>query len=278
MIITWGYSWVLMKEALDYMEPLAFVGMRCLTGALVLLPLTLRTVKGTEIPSGSRFFNYLLVGIFQTTAMFAFLIYGMKFVTAGKSAVFLYTMPVWTIILFHFLTGDKITRSRWTGTLLGLAGILFIIGWDTITTQSAEILFGEMLIIIAAICWAIANIIVKKRMAGDSPYRATSFQLLLGSILLLVLSFATEDFFAMEITPYSLYIILFTGVIASAVNFSIWFYLIRNADMNLTTFSSMLVPVCGLIFDRILLGTVLDAGIIVGGILILFSIHRVSGK
>ena len=52
-----------------------------------------------------------------------------------------------------------------------------------------------------------------------------------------------------EWTPHSVYILLFTGLIASAVDFTIWFYLIKKLDINITTFSSMLVPVFGLFFD-----------------------------
>ena len=38
VIITWGYSWVLMKQALDYMEPITFVALRIASvGGLVIL-------------------------------------------------------------------------------------------------------------------------------------------------------------------------------------------------------------------------------------------------
>ena len=71
---------------------------------------------------------------------------------------------------------------------------------------------------------------------------------------------------------------MFTGLIASAVDFTIWFYLLKNLDIKITTFSSMLVPVFGLIFDWMILGNRLDAGVIIGGALILLGIYKVSKK
>jgi drug/metabolite transporter (DMT)-like permease len=38
----------------------------------------------------------------------------------------------------------------------------------------------------------------------------------------------------------------------------------------------MLVPVCGLLFDWMILGTKLDIGIVIGSMLILFGIYQVS--
>lgn len=267
---------MLMKEALDYMGPLTFVGLRCLVGAITLLPIAFWMNSRRTIPY--RYKDYLIIGIFQTTAMFALIIYGMKYVTAGKSAVFLYTMPVWTSFLVHFLVKDKLSLSKWLGLVLGFAGIIFILGWDTLAEQNPRIVFGEFLIILAAISWAIANIIMKQRLPGEKPYTVTAFQLLFGSLILIALAAGTEDVQAIELTTYSVYILLFTGVIASAINFSVWFYLIKNIDINITTFSSMMVPVFGLIFDRLLLGTRLDIGVIVGGIFILMGIYKISKK
>lgn len=276
VIVTWGYSWVLMKEALDYMGPLTFVGVRCMIGALTLMPIAYW--MNSSRSSAYRFRDYLIIGIFQTTAMFALVIYGMKYVTAGKSAVFLYTMPIWTSFLVHFLLREKLTGKQWLGLVLGFTGILFILGWDTLTTQNIEIVFGEFLIILAAISWAIANIIMRQRLPGEKPSTLTAFQLFFGSLVLIAMAAGTENLLDITLTPYSVYILLFTGIIASAINFSIWFYLIKNIDINITTFSSMLVPVFGLVFDRLLLGTSLDTGVIVGGIFILFGIYRISNR
>lgn len=276
VITTWGYSWVLMKEALRYMEPLTFVGLRCLIGALSLFPVAYWMNSSRSEPY--RYRDYLLIGIFQTTAMFALVIYGMKYVTAGKSAVFLYTMPVWTSFLVHFFLGERLTPGKWLGLVLGFTGIIFIMGWDTLAVQDADIIFGEVLIILAAISWAIANIIMKQRVHGEKPYTVTAFQLLFGSLILIAMAAGTEDITGVTLTPYSLYILVFTGVIASALNFSIWFYLIKSIDINITTFSSMLVPVFGLVFDWLLLGTKLDAGVIVGGMFILSGIYNISKR
>lgn len=273
-IITWGYSWVLMKQALNYMEPFTFVALRNSVGAIFLLPIIFR--NNSFNISNIKNLDYFIVGILQTTAMFALIIYGMKFVTAGKTSVVLYTMPIWTSLFLHFFLKEKLSSSKWLGVLFGFIGILFILGWDTISKQNMQIIFGEILILLAAISWAIANIWNKKRLSDHNPSIVNGYQLMIGSIFLILLSVSAEGIFDVRWTPYSIFIILFTGIIASAVNFSIWFHLINKLDINTTTFSSLLVPVFGLIFDWLILETNLDVGVIVGGIFILFGIYKIS--
>lgn len=273
-IITWGYSWVLMKMGLEYAEPLTFAAWRCGVGALILLIFV--RIRSTPWPRLNKMPDYLMVGLFQTTIMFGFMLYGMKRVTAGKTAVLLYTMPLWTIILVHFYLKEKVSISRWTGVALGTVGIICILGWDTLVNQNIDIFIGELLIIAGAVSWAVANIWAKTRMSREDVYMISTLQMTFGAIGLAILAIPTEGIFNFELTALSIYILLFTAIVATAVDFTIWYYLIQNLDIGITTFSSMLVPVFGLIFDWAILGNKLDAGIIAGGFLILAGIYKVS--
>ncbi len=274
VVITWGYSWVLMKIGLRYMEPLTFAAYRCGVGGLAMLPFLY--MKGFSFPKGEKWLNYIIVGLFQTTGMFGFMLYGMKLVTAGKTAVLLYTMSIWTCLLGHFYLKERLSTSRWLGVLSGFLGILFILGWDAIVNQDAEILFGEFLILIGSVSWAISNIWVKKTMMNEDTYLVNGIQLLIGTAGLALLALPTEGLEYVKWTWVSTSIIIFTGVVASTINFTIWFYLLKKLDTYAVTVSVMLVPVLGLFFDWLQLGKRLDIGIIIGGILILAGIYQVS--
>jgi len=274
VIVTWGYSWVLMKTGLDYLDPFTFSTVRCGLGAISLLPFLLFKYK--KLPAKKVLKDITIVGIFQTTLMFGFLLYGMQFVTAGKSAVLLYTMPIWTSLYVHFYLRQKLNRNKWKGLVFGTVGILCILGWDTIFKQDTKIIFGETLIIIASISWATSNVWAKKNLHNVDPFYVNGFQLLLGTLGLAGITFFTIGFPEIRWNGELIYILAFTGLIASAINFSIWFYLIKKIDINITTFSSMLVPVCSLVMDWWLLGNNLDAGIISGGAFIIIALYYIS--
>jgi len=273
-VTTWGYSWVLMKMGLGYSEPFTFATWRCAIGAAsMMVYLSVRPVKW---PAMRKLPDYIVIGLFQTTFMFGLMLYGMKYVTAGKTSVLLYTMPIWTILLVNFYLKEKLNSGKWMGVTLGSAGIICILGWDTLVNQNLQILMGELLVLAGAVSWAVSNIWVKKRMVGEDIYAMSSLQLAFGAIGLALLAAPTEGVFNVDLNAHSIYILLFTGIIASAVDFTIWFYLLKKMDINILTFSSMLVPVFGLLFDWLLLGNPLDPGILVGGLLILGGIYKVS--
>ncbi len=274
VITTWGYSWVLMKMGLGYGEPFTFAAWRCAIGGVAMIIFV--RAKSIEWPKLEKLPDYLMIAILQTTLMFGLMLYGMKYVTAGKTSVLLYTMPIWTIFLVHFYLKQRLNTAKWIGVALGTTGIICILGWDTLVNQDSQILFGELLIIGGAISWAVSNIWVKKRMGGENIYMVSSLQLAFGAIGLALLAIPTEGLFNLQWNAHSIYILLFTGLIASAVDFTIWFYLLKNLDIKITTFSSMLVPVFGLMFDWAILGNHLDTGVIVGGALILVGIYKVS--
>lgn len=274
VILTWGYSWVLMKIGLKYAGPFTFATWRCSIAGLAIIPFLY--MKGIAFPRIEKLPSYVFVGLFQTTIMFGLMLYGMKFVTAGKTAVLLYTMPIWTILLVRYYLKEKLDRSHWRGIASGCLGIIFILGWDTLVHQNLSILIGELLVITGAISWAISNIWVKRRMVAENTYMLSGMQLIIGSVGLALLAIPTEGIFNVRWTAESIYAILFTAIVASTIDFTIWFYLLKNMDLKTATFSSMLVPVCGLLLDWIILGTKLDIGIVIGGILILFGIYQVS--
>ncbi len=275
-IVTWGYSWVLMKMGLEYAEPFTFGAWRMIIAAVAMLVYV--RAKSIKWPEMRKLPDYAMIGLFQTTLTFGLMLYGMLYVTAGKTSVLLYTMPIWTMFMVHFYLKERLKTAKWMGVAIGTVGIIFILGRDVLYYHSSEVLFGELLIIGGAIAWAVSNIWMKKRMGNENVYMVSALQLSIGAIGLIVIALPTEGLLVVDWNAHSLYILLFTGIIASAVDFTIWFYLLKNLDIKITTFSSMLVPVFGLIFDWLLLGNTLDYGVIIGGALILIGIYQVSKK
>ncbi len=274
LVVTWGYSWVMMKIGLGFMGPFTLATWRCAVGSLGMFPL----LKGIPWPKREKWPYYVAVGLLQTTGMFGLMLHGMKFVTAGKTSVLLYTMPLWTSLLAHFYLKEKLNASRWVGVISGGIGILCILGWDTLVNQSAQILFGEFLVITGAVSWAIANIVIKKQMPNENAYMVNGLQMPIGTLGLALLSLPVEGLWHIKWTWVSVGVILFTGVVASTINFTIWFYLLKKLDTHTAASASMLVPVFGLLFDWLQLGKGLDTGVIVGGVLILAGIYQVSKR
>lgn len=259
------------------MGPFTFVTWRCALAGLAMIPVLY--VMKAQWPRRERWLDYGAVGLFLTTGLFGLLIYGMQFVSAGKTAVLLYTMPMWTSLAAHFYLKETLSANRWIGIACGALGIGCILGWDIVTIRDSRIIFGEAMVVMAALSWTVANMWMKKRLSDDNPFTVNGVQSIIGAIGLAAIAFAHDGGVTdIHWTPLAMFSIVFTAIIASTVNFTIWFYLLKRMDTHTVAHAVMLVPVFGLTFDWLILDSSIDLGLIAGGALILLGIYIVSNK
>lgn len=268
--ILWGYAWVLMKASLEYMGPFTFSSFRFGIGAITLLLLCWLFKLG--LPQRRYWKPLLIIGTLQTGVVFLLVMFALMFVGAGKSSVLLYSMPMWSSLLAVKFLDEKLTPLKMAGLIIGMIGLLTILGWDIFTGQKAEVIFGELLIIIAAISWAISNIYYRLKVQELPKIQASAFQMLFGAVGIFIVTLIMESGQSIEINFHSIYYILFTGVLASAFCFTVWFMIMSVVDMVTATISTLLVPIFGLIFSSLLLKEQLTIGVIIGSSLILIGI------
>ncbi|TFJ94284.1 DMT family transporter [Lentibacillus salicampi] len=276
--IIWGYAWVFMKASLNFMGPFTFSAFRFGTGAATLL-LALWILKSGRPPR--RMWKHLvIVGILQTTIVFTFVMYGMQFVDAGKSSVLLYSMPLWSSIFAVKILGEKITNGKVLGLILGMIGLVTILGWDIFFVQDSSVIFGEVLIIVAAVSWAASNVYYRVKLEGMTQLQVSAYQMLFGTIGILIATLFAEWGEPVVLTGESIFYILFTGVLASALCFTVWFVLLSLIDMVTATLSTLLVPVFGLFFGWWVLGEELTNSILLGSgmIIVGIAVAQVFGK
>ncbi|GAA0446889.1 DMT family transporter [Lentibacillus halophilus] len=259
-----------MKAVLDFMGPFTFSVFRFGTGALTLL-LLIWVLKAGKPPK-HMWKHLIVVGILQTGVVFSFVMYGMQFVDAGKSSVLLYSMPLWSSILAVKLLGETMTRGKITGLVMGMIGLVLILGRDIFFVKDPAIIFGELLIVAAALAWAASNMYYRLKLEGMTQLQVSAYQMLFGTIGILAATVLMEWGEPVRLTGSSIFYILFTGVLASALCFTVWFILLSTIDMVTATLSTLLVPVFGLFFSWWILGEAFTGSIIAGSALVITGI------
>jgi drug/metabolite transporter (DMT)-like permease len=126
--LTWGYTWVLAKQGLAYAPPFAFAAERCVGGALaLLLALKLMGRPLKLVAPGAT----MAIGLAQVAGFMMFQTWALVEGGPGKTAVLIFTMPIWTLLMAWPILGERVRGKQWLAagsTLLGL--ILIIEPWD----------------------------------------------------------------------------------------------------------------------------------------------------
>ncbi|WAA11754.1 DMT family transporter [Fervidibacillus halotolerans] len=268
--ILWGYAWVLMKAGLDYMGPFAFSTFRFSTGTLTLF--FLLSILKLGIPARKYWVHLAIVGMLQTTFVFLSVMYGLLFIGAGKASILLYSMPLWSSLLAVPFLKEEMSIKKILGLGLGMFGLVIIVGFDILFVRDGKAIFGELLILFGALSWAISNIYYRKTLLSLPKLQTSAFQMFFGTIGIFIAYMFTEWKEPIQWNGLSISYVLFTGIVASALCFTVWFVIISSVDMASATISTLLVPVFGLLFSSLLLGENITLETFIGSILIILGI------
>jgi len=260
--VTWGYTWVLAKQALAYAPPFAFAAERSLGGALALfvaLRLMGRPLK--LIAPGAT----LAIGLFQITGFMALSTWALVEGGPGKTAVLIFTMPIWVLLIAWPILGERIRGTQWLAAASTLTGLLLIIEpWNMHTS-----LFSKFLGVMAALCWAIGTVLIKRLRSRQQIdlLSLTTWQMLIGAVPLVLLAVVIPE----RPTDWSatyIGILAFMSVISTAFCWWLWITLLDRVPAWEASLSVLGTPVVAIASARLTLGEDFSFGELTGILLI----------
>jgi drug/metabolite transporter (DMT)-like permease len=252
VILIWGISWPMNKIGLEYMSPLLFAAGRLILATASMLLIVIFT-KNFIWPTRQDLPIILTIGLLQMGIFVLLINIGLHFVEAGRSSILVYTTPIWVTPIAIFIFKENAGLLKWLGLILGVAGIVVLFGPWGIHWNDHMALLGNGILLLAALCWAIAILCARYMKWHHSPLAIVPWQLLIGTIPVLILVLFEP---AAKVIHWNWSLtgaLLFTGVMASAL--ATWGIIVISKELpSMTTSLSLLgVPVTGLIFSAILL-------------------------
>lgn len=246
--VTWGYTWVLAKQALEYAPPFAFAAERCLGGALALLAaLRLMGRPLKLVAPGAT----IAIGLAQVTGFMLFQTWALVEGGPGKTAVLIFTMPIWTLLLAWPILGERIRGKQWLAAASTLIGLVLIIEpWSMHSS-----LFSKFLGVTAALCWAIGTVLVKRLRAKQKVdlLSLTTWQMLIGSMPLVLLALLVPEH-ATDWTAAYIGILAFMSVISTAFCWWLWITLLDRVPAWEASLSVLGTPVVAIVSSRLMMG------------------------
>jgi drug/metabolite transporter (DMT)-like permease len=171
--------------ALHQIPPLAFVAIRFGIAA-VLLTLLLRWREGSVAPPPGKFWQLVWLGIAGNTIYQLCFVFGLSMTTAANSALLLAATPVIVALLGGLLGIERVTRHTVCGIALAVVGMILVLAARG-AALSRQTLRGDLLMLVAVMCWAIYVLGVRKLGVGYSSLRITTLTMLTGTPGLLLL-------------------------------------------------------------------------------------------
>jgi drug/metabolite transporter (DMT)-like permease len=250
----WGYNWVVMKECLRYSGALDFAALRTSMGAVGLFALLLWKRKPLR-PKEIRW--TILLGLLSTTGCIGFVTVALVTGGVGKTAILVYTMPFYALIMARPLLGEYIRGLQWVAVILAFAGLMTILEpWKLQNTT-----VSTLLALLSGISWAGSAIVMKimRKKTDIDLVSLSAWQMLFGSIPLVILALTIPQ----RPIEWSLYFtggVIYTSVIGQSFTLLLWFYILNKLSVGMASMGTLATPVIGVICASIQLGDPVRAG------------------
>ncbi|MCD6289901.1 MAG: EamA family transporter [Anaerolineae bacterium] len=186
MVIIWGANFIATKVALRTISPLSFNALRFPT-ATMLFVLILRH-RGQPLGiARADVWKVIALGILGHGLYQVFFIEGLAHTTAANSSLLMATVPVFVALFSVALRIEHVAWRRWLGIFLSFAGIVLVtVGSGGRLDWGGSHLLGDMLILGAAITWAMYTVASKPLLTRYSPLHWMAVTMIPGTIVLVL--------------------------------------------------------------------------------------------
>jgi drug/metabolite transporter (DMT)-like permease len=270
----WALCFPLINIGLSSAPPLKFAGLRALIAGVTVLLLAFGMRQA--LPRGWRVWLLLAVVAFGATTLgfFGMFIGGAR-VAPGLATVIENTQPLIATTLAWLVLGESLGQRRRVGLLLGFGGIL-VISLPRFLDTAASSGSGIAILLVSAIGVALANVTLKSLAGKVDVLMAVGWQLLLGSVPLLVAGLLFEQQQAVHWDGMFLFVLLILSLLGTAAASVLWFFLLRRAALGRLNTFMFLTPVFGLLLSLVLFGERFNAWEIAGTALVLSGVWQMT--
>ena len=270
-----AFNQILVKYVNQGIQPVFFAGLRSALAILfVALWLWLRgrppRFERASLAAG------LLIGV-AFSAEFLFLFIALDLTTVGRSALIMYSMPVWMGVLAHFyLPGERLTPLKAAGLGLAFAGTTWAILSKNASGQPSVL--GDICALFAAWGWAGTAFVARKsRLRAAGPEAQLFWMVLVSAPLLLVASFFFGPFLR-DIQPVHWLWVVFQAGVVVAGGFITWLWLLSVYPTSTVASFSFLTPIFAIFLGHVIFGELLSPSLIGAAALVSLGIVLVNRR
>lgn len=196
--LIYGVTFTLAKDVMPvYIKPFGFIVLR-VAGATLLFWITGLFMKHEKIDRKDfpRIFFAALFGVALNMLCF---FKGLSLTTPINAASIMVTTPILVFILAIIILKEKLSIRKGAGVVIGLMGAMVLIFYKQQVSSGGEnIRFGNFLVLINAVSYALYFIIVKKLLEKYNPF--TFIKWLYLTALILVIPFGIKELLEVDFT------------------------------------------------------------------------------
>lgn len=197
-----------------------------------------------------------------------FLFYGLRHTSPVNGALIMALCPALITFLSALLMRERVSGRQLAGLALGLAGVAVVVSHGSLQALlSLTFQIGDLLVLVAASCWAVYSTIPSRFITGLPPLQITTGSIALGGILISAFAMSTQNDFWHAPPASVMAAVLTMSLLGSVLAYLWWNDGVKEAGAGTAALFMNLVPVFAALIG-IALGQHLAASQIAGAVLV----------
>jgi drug/metabolite transporter (DMT)-like permease len=270
-MVFWAGNFIVVKEAIGILPPVGFTFLRYLIASATLL-LLLRWREGAfTLPKGD-IIRIAALGIVGFGCYQILWPVALQSIPAGDSALLIAATPVLTALLAMATGADTPNAVKLVGAFVAFVGVALVIGEGQGLDLGAS-LFGDVLTLAAAACWAVYTVFGATILRRHSPLVTTAWAVTAGTVFLAPVGIGQltgVDF--STVNPAVIAAILYSGILAAGIANVVIFHAVKLLGPTRVTALQFLVPALAVVMAAVFLAEPIRPIQLVGGAIILAGV------
>lgn len=268
----WGASYIFIRVAVEPFGPVLLMFSRVALSAVILLGYA--RLRGLRLDLRRHWLKFLVLGFLGSALPFVLIAWAQLTVTASMAAILMSTTPLFTALVAAVGLGERLTVSKLLGAMLGIIGVTVTVGGSALSLD-AGVIAASAALLLATLCYALGGVFAKRYLTGLSHLSLSSGQLLSAAFLLAPVSLA--DLPLATPPPDAALALLALAILCTAFAYQLYYYLIISAGPTKALTVTLLIPVFGVLMGGVLLQEPISSGMLIGLVIVLFSVGLVTG-
>lgn len=273
LVALWGSNFMFVKIGVATVPPATLAAGRLLVGAVVLIAVI--RALGHPFPRPSRaWIPYILLAVVGNSLPFWLISWGQQTIDSALAGILMAIMPLATLVMAHiWVTGERLTRNRALGFVLGFAGIVVLMGPAALAGLggSAGRVLAQLAVLGGALCYAIQSVLVRITLKGDVMVASAAI-LAIAAAVSLPIAIAVDQPWKLAPSAASIWAVVWMGIGPTAIATLAFIKLIGSAGPTFMSLVNYCVPVVAVFLGVAILGETPHANAYAGLVLILSGI------
>jgi len=243
------------------------------TGFLLILTLLSGNMRRVDKPDYKRL---LLLGLLCVPLNQGLFLWGLSYTTPTHGAILYSTVPIVVFLLAHFYLKEPFKWLKIAGIALAFCGVVYIMLEKGLKFET-QYLFGDFLILLAVLSWAVYTVMGKPYLNKYGPPFLTFTAVAIGTVVFLPFGIIpTVQYDWSSVSTKALLSLGYIAFLTSGIAYILWYYALSKMEASRVAVVNNFQPVVTALLSFAFYGERFSLGFVIAGIVVLIGVLLVE--